>query len=700
MELNQLSLTRGNAALWNLQQPCNVKIRRNESGEKDNPAPATWAIDLDGLQLRGPGRELDLEGTAIWPTQGAVNLRSQGLGLTDFSEFVVQPLEGLATTQLALNARWNDGPMDFQLTANGHLPTLAGRQFNAGIDLKGNAEGVVADGLVRSADNTEIVRLHATLPLLVTPKHGAKGWHLDEQKLFTFSANTQENTNFWDWAGRLLGVQVTKPEVEIQLHGTLAAAHGVFQAQTSLVSPLRASTNDLVLPPLANVHIQGSIDPTRVRFDNFTATLADHPIRITGEMPVQPQLLMELLTNAALPDWRQGRATLELTNAHIEHFTGYLPAVFSPLGTFAAHLSLAPGGNLKGELQIDGAATKPVNLIAPVRDIKTTLRFDGRRATLEMFDASIGGQQVRATGQLDLPAAGEPHLALRLQGENVPLVHQQGLLLRSDIDLQLTVTSRDKGILTGNLALRDGLYLQDLKSLVPTESTEAYVRIPYYGVRIQPFAGWKLNVKVEGNRFMRVRTPYFKGQVSAYIQIEGDFEEPITLGEVQVNSGKILFPFGTLQLNQARASLTSDNPFEPQLFADASSRLYGYNVKMSVSGSARNPLLYFSSTPPLTSEQILLMLASGDVPRDDLNPTSGRRAGTFAFYLGKDIVARWIGDESSAERLTLRSAEDISREGRSTYSVEYKLSEDWSVVGEYDRFNALNAGLKWRIFSR
>jgi hypothetical protein len=28
------------------------------------------------------------------------------------------------------------------------------------------------------------------------------------------------------------------------------------------------------------------------------------------------------------------------------------------------------------------------------------------------------------------------------------------------------------------------------------------------------------------------------------------------------------------------------------------------------------------------------------------------------------------------------------------------LTERFSLVGEYDRFNDLNAGVKWRVFSR
>jgi len=215
-----------------------------------------------------------------------------------------------------------------------------------------------------------------------------------------------------------------------------------------------------------------------------------------------------------------------------------------------------------------------------------------------------------------------------------------------------------------------------------------------------PFADWKLNVKVHGDRFMRVRTPYFHGEVSADFQIKGDLEEPQALGEVRINSGLIRFPFGTLTVDQGHASLTSDQPYEPQLFAIASSRLYGYNIKMELSGPASAPLISFSSTPPLTSERILLMLAAGELPRDEMSFSREKKMSGFALYLGKDIIARWLGNEESADRLTIRSGEDISQEGTSTYYLEYKLTDDWSVIAQYDRFNALNAGLKWRIFSR
>jgi len=48
----------------------------------------------------------------------------------------------------------------------------------------------------------------------------------------------------------------------------------------------------------------------------------------------------------------------------------------------------------------------------------------------------------------------------------------------------------------------------------------------------------------------------------------------------------------------------------------------------------------------------------------------------------------------------MRSGEGISAGGRVTHQLEYRLTEVWSIVGEYDEFDDLNAGIKWRIIRR
>ena len=121
---------------------------------------------------------------------------------------------------------------------------------------------------------------------------------------------------------------------------------------------------------------------------------------------------------------------------------------------------------------------------------------------------------------------------------------------------------------------------------------------------------------------------------------------------------------------------------------------------MEVSGTANEPQVAFHSTPPLSQEEIVLMLTAGELPRREVAFTAGEKAGRLALFFGKDLLTRFGADEDKTERLSIRSGESVSEEGNLTYSLEYRLSDRWSVFGEYDRFNAVNAGLKFRIYSK
>jgi hypothetical protein len=47
------------------------------------------------------------------------------------------------------------------------------------------------------------------------------------------------------------------------------------------------------------------------------------------------------------------------------------------------------------------------------------------------------------------------------------------------------------------------------------------------------------------------------------------------------------------------------------------------------------------------------------------------------------LASRYLGSDPSEERLILRSGESISEDGRLTYSVEYRLTDRWSIMGAW-----------------
>jgi translocation and assembly module TamB len=205
---------------------------------------------------------------------------------------------------------------------------------------------------------------------------------------------------------------------------------------------------------------------------------------------------------------------------------------------------------------------------------------------------------------------------------------------------------------------------------------------------------------VRGENFMRVRSPFFQGVASANFHVTGPMVEPIALGEASISSGRIIFPFATFAVKQALVSLTSEQPYLPQIFVVAGGRAFGFDVRMEAEGPADEPVIKFSSVPSLTSEQIILMITTGQIPRNDFGFSNEDRAGRLAFFLGKSLWTKFNPGKGTEERLTLRSGEDVTEQGKQTYEVEYKLNDRWSLVGEYNRFGDLNGNVKWRVFSK
>ena len=296
---------------------------------------------------------------------------------------------------------------------------------------------------------------------------------------------------------------------------------------------------------------------------------------------------------------------------------------------------------------------------------------------------------------------GLPPFEIHLRGNDVPLVRNPSLLLRADLDLGVTNAPPEQPVVGGTVKLRDSLFLADLRSLVPEETASPKQRPPYFSVEEQPWADWLLQLNVQGDGFLRVQTPLFRGKVSTSMKLEGTLKSPLALGEVKIDSGSVTFPFGSLDVKQGLISLTSENRYQPRLYITAGAQRLGYDINMEVTGTAEQPAVQFSSTPPLNSEQIILMLTAGQVPQGiGASTTARERAQGLALFVGKNLLSEFGFGTGGQDRLIVRSGERISESGHPTYEAEYKLTDTVSLVGQYDRFDQYNLNLKWKAYSK
>jgi len=338
-----------------------------------------------------------------------------------------------------------------------------------------------------------------------------------------------------------------------------------------------------------------------------------------------------------------------------------------------------------------------------LQDVTADLKLNGREVEVTDLYGFLGGQPISVKGRVELPEkdfkTGLAAIDLHLQGQSVPLVRQSETVVRSDVDVTISKSRNGRAVISGKLNLRDSVYLSELEALISGKLARTSLPPPYFSLDTEPFADWRLDLTVSGDRFLKVRSPLFRGAISASLKGQGTLRDPVVLGELRIQSGNVQFPFATLKVTQGFVLLSSENPYQPQLSIAAVGRVYGYDMKMDVHGFADDPIIEFSSTPPLSSEEIVLMITSGQLPKDEKEFSASQRAGRFALFMGRSLLAK-LGFEGDSERLTFRSGEDISDEGKQTYYLEFKLSEKLALVGEYDRFNAMNVGLKWRVYSK
>jgi hypothetical protein len=685
VELARLSLRRDDAELYRLAQPSRISLRPER-------------LSIEELRLVGPDRQAMLSCNVEWPRRGKIAGRVVGLALADFRDFLREPARDFSVDELTMQAHWDDGPMRFELDARGGL-TANGQLFSVRAHVVGDDTGIKVEPLTVQSEEIAVVSVRGTIPATLVP--GRAPWlvKLMDDGRFDLRATTEPEPAFWEQLAKLTGVRAVDPDLELSVTGTPASPAGTVRLRARSLD-WRVPGKEWALPKVENLHGEAEINRASVALKFFRFEVEGQPVRLTGELPLEAGFWTALVTQGTMPDWTKANAQLQIDRAQIAPFIRYLPPLLTPQGQLNVDLALQPGGKLAGQLTLTDAATRPVLPGGPIRDVEARVLFEDRTARLETFRGQIGGQPVSLTGRIGLPERGPVEMELALRGMNVPLVREPGLVLRSDLDLQLAQTTDRPAKITGEVVFRDSVFLQDLTTLLPVGLAAPGQRPPYFSVAEEPFADWTLDVKLRGERFLRVRSPLFRGELSAAFRLGGTLREPVVVGEARINEGSVLFPFVSLRVEHGLISLTTANPYRPELFLSAAGRSYGYNVNMLMRGPADEPVVTFSSTPPLSSDEIVLMLTAGELPRTETPAVGQQRASRLALYFGRELLTHFGVDEATAERLEIRAGEDVTEQGAPTYYIEYRLTDRFSVIGEYDRFNALNASLKWRIFSR
>ncbi len=663
------------------------------------PARVTWSpvFQVANFKLQNAHASLAAGFTAgARPafTLAATNFDKEWLG-----QWIDLPGPTWIIRTLEANGETKDDILNFSVTTTGEIKAPQ-QTAQVALTARGDARGITITDLKLTDGARVLTQLTGKLPVTWSTT-ATPHLRFPDTAPLELAATVLADSPLWPALAEPAGLTLTSASASAQLTGTLKQPQG--ELRVDIASLKVAATGRLKdrLPDVDAFALRASAGRDSVRVDSLAAKIEGQEIRAQGRLPMDDGRWRELVTRPAGFSWDDAEGTLEIPGADLAPLARRLPALVAAQGRLQARVELARGGNLTGSLTLGNAATRPIPGLGTAQEINGTLSFAGREATVENFTAKLGGEPVTLTGTVQFPRRAEPRYALKLAGKNLPLVRRAGLLLRSDLALQAHTDDAGTTRVSGLVTLRDGLVLSDLEALLPSGTRGVSRRPPYFAVEAAPFNRWQLAVEVRGKNAVRVRTPVFTGTASAHFDLTGTLGDPRAIGEVAIDQGQLFFPFATFTVQAGAVRLRAADPFTPQLNVNAISRRRNYELRLEVSGTPEAPVLVFSSNPPLEASEVLLMVMAGQMPASDVagtTATGGVRLGQIGAYLGQGIY-RGLGGTGES-RLEIVTGEQVSRQGRETYEVAYKLGEKWTLVGEYDEFDAYNAGLKWRIYTQ
>lgn len=375
-------------------------------------------------------------------------------------------------------------------------------------------------------------------------------------------------------------------------------------------------------------------------------------------------------------------------------------------GTFEVGGTLAepdPRGNVhveRGTIRLAGTFPVIQALEADLRFVPDGLTIDRLRGELGASPFELGGGATWSGGGVEL--------GLTMQGKDLLLHRAEGIKVRADVDLAIDGPV-DALRAKGAVVLTDGRFVKQFDLLGGLLAPKGGLTSGERGFHLTfaregPLADMVFDVTLRSSAPFTVKNNVANGGVRPDLRLTGTGAVPILLGSVYVDPIRLLLPSGHLTIRSGTILFTEEDPFFPDLQLSADARIKGFDITMDVSGNYDEPVVVLSSTPPLPSSDLTVLVLTGNLPQGAVAADAGQ---SVAIYLAQDFLSRWLSDESTEsgetliDRIDLQVGTNVSESGAQTMEASYRLTDrrlgpgrtDY-ITGERDVYDRINMGYR------
>jgi hypothetical protein len=327
-------------------------------------------------------------------------------------------------------------------------------------------------------------------------------------------------------------------------------------------------------------------------------------------------------------------------------------------GAGAARLAVDVSGSraaprVLGTLDLEGAGLRVRGFPHGVEGLQGRVRFTEHGAELEGVNGTLAGGQLTLEGQAAYTGGRLTSYDIRPVARGLALRYPEGLRSLLDGELRL-FGDAGKQWITGTVDLRQALYTKRYD--VASEILAARRVLPTpEAASLEEGAQLDLRVRAPGT--VRIDNNLATLAASADLSIQGTTQSPVVTGRAEIERGRLYFQGRTYVIQKGTLDFVNPRRLDPLFDIEAETRIRAYRLTLRVSGTLERVTPTLTSDPPLSSLQILALLAGQDETEvANLTQTQARQSQTQLAAAGAATLAAGrlsesVGLEREAERL-------------------------------------------------
>jgi len=680
----------------------------------------TYAGDVNvAANLRSDGELKDLVGTReiaallpkltslVWMGSGDLKGKTHR-GKIDLKADSIILAEGAEALDVALSGEYNETSADF--------PTIELKSRPLSIDgsLVWKDNRLNLGHWKGESGNREILSIDGSIPL--DPKKlKPDTWFAQEDPMeLDMKLNALPLATVFDLLGKEPPVQ-GKISIDLDAEGT--------PAKPSLST--NVAFNEIIVPQEKEAFQAGDLELSLDAIGE-TATLKGafrhpdiNPLTVAASLPFHPG---GWATGARKIVDEPIKATVKMADSSLAFLPSQVPAIESISGTLG--LDAAVGGTvaapeISGSGRLDVARLRLDDRNAPsFYDIELLARFADNRITVDKLYAIVAGGIVEGSGSTVFAPGEEPVFDISLTGSEVLVVRTPDLSVRTDAALTLTGPF-SQARLAGEVGITNSRFFKNVdlmpiglptrnKSVLPTVERTPRGGGPAvadldFGVKVEPFSNWPIDVRIYTKDPFLIRGNLAQSALNLDLRIGGTLGVLSPNGYVEIDEGELSLPFSSVDVEVGRIDFSPSTGFNGAIELKAIAKADKYRINAYVYNRVLSPKFVLSSIPPLPSEDIMTLLATGTT-RDslvggDAGSVAASKAATLFLKNMRKASASADSEPSLLDQLQERTELELGKTnpetGAQTVGGKIRLWKQLFFVGDVAADSDYRALLKY-----